>query len=141
MSIWSFVIYTPDHQQYLYTLKNLSEERHTGEFLYQQIEQVLVEIGSDKFSAIVTDDAANVNLARLLVTDKYKHILNLRCIAHYINLILKDIIKHSFANNLIVHCNTIVKFFKQSHQANDILQKTIENNRIIGGSLKSYCKT
>ncbi len=141
MSIWSFVIYTPDHQQYLYTLKNLSEERHTGEFLYQQIEQVLVEIGSDKFSAIVTDGAANVNLARLLVTDKYKHILNLRCIAHCINLISKDIIKHSFANNLIVHCNTIVKFFKQSHQANDILQKTIENNRIIGGSLKSYCKT
>ena len=75
------------------------------------------------------------------MTDKYKHILNLRCIAHCINLISKDIIKHSFANNLIVHCNTIVKFFKQSHQANDILQKTIENNRIIGGSLKSYCKT
>ena len=53
VSIWSFVIYTPDHQQYLYTLKNLSKERHTGEFLYQQIEQVLVKIGSDKLSEMV----------------------------------------------------------------------------------------
>ena len=34
-----------------------------------------------------------------------------------------------------------MKFFKQSHQANDILQKTIKNNIIIGGDLKSYCKT
>jgi Protein of unknown function (DUF 659) len=141
VSIWNFVIYTSDHQQYLYALKNLSEERHTGEFLCQQIEQILVEIGPDKFSAIVTDGAANVNLARLLITDKFKHILNLRCIAHCINLISKDIIKHKFANNLIVNCNTVVKFFKQSHQANDILQKTIKNNEIIGGGLKSYCKT
>lgn len=77
----------------------------------------------------------------MLITDKYKHILNLRCIAHCINLISKDIIKHSFANNLIVYCNNIVKFFKQSHQANDILQKYIENNNIVGGGLKTYCKT
>ena len=62
----------------------------------------------------------------MLVTDKYKYIFNLHYIAHCINLISKDIIKYSFANNLIVHCNTIVKFFKQSHQANDILQKIIE---------------
>jgi hypothetical protein len=47
VSIWNFVIYTSDHQQYLYALKNLSEERHTGEFLCQQIEQILVEIGPD----------------------------------------------------------------------------------------------
>ena len=77
----------------------------------------------------------------MLITKKYKHILNLCCIAHCVNLLSKDITKHSFANNLIVSCNTIVKFFKQSHQANDILQKTIKNNRIIGGGLKSYCKT
>jgi hypothetical protein len=30
---------------------------------------------------------------------------------------------------------------KSRGQANDILQKTIKNNRIIGGGLKSYCKT
>jgi len=69
----------------------------------------LVEISLDKFSAIVTDGATNVNLARLLITYKYKHILDLFCIAHCINLISKDITKHSFANNLIVNCNIIVK--------------------------------
>ena len=60
----------------------MSEEKHTGEFLAQQIKQILEEIGPNKFSAIVTDGAANVNLARILIADKYKHILNLRCIAH-----------------------------------------------------------
>lgn len=46
----------------------------------------------DKVGALVTDNAANVRLARDIITKEYPHILNLRCIAHFINLITKSIL-------------------------------------------------
>jgi len=49
-------------------------------------------INVKKFKAIVTDNGANVKLARQLVADKHPQILNLRCIAHFINLITKSIL-------------------------------------------------
>ena len=49
-------------------------------------------INVKKFKAIVTDNGANVKLACQLVADKHSQILNLRCIAHFINLITKSIL-------------------------------------------------
>ncbi len=59
-SIWNFIIHTSDHHQYLWSLQNLSNERHTQELLVEELNQVLEKIGSEKFSAIVTDAGANV---------------------------------------------------------------------------------
>jgi hypothetical protein len=80
------------------------------------MEQVIEKIGPEKFSAIVTDAGANIQNARKIITGKYQHILNIRCIAHAINLISKDICNISFANRILTRCNTIVTFFKRSYQ-------------------------
>ncbi len=82
-----------------------------------QIEEVLNQIGKDKFAAIVTDAGANIKLARHQVTEKYPHIFNIRCIAHAINLISKDICKIAFANRLLKKCMILVTYFKSSHLA------------------------
>jgi len=39
--------------------------------LSDQIESIILEIGVEKLSAIVTDGASNVKLARELITTKY----------------------------------------------------------------------
>ena len=99
----------------------MSDERHTGLFLANEIEEIINKIGSEKFSAIVSDAGANIQNARKIITDKYQNILNIRCIAHAINLIFKDICNTSFANQILTRCNTIVTFFKRSHQGGKFL--------------------
>jgi len=100
----------------LWCLKNLSEESHTGVFLAKELEEVIKQVGPENFSAIVSDAEANVQNARKIITEKYPNILNIRYIVHSINLISKDICNTSFANKILTRCNTIVTFFKRSHQ-------------------------
>ncbi|GET00345.1 ribonuclease H-like domain-containing protein [Rhizophagus clarus] len=52
-SIWNFLIHMPDYKEYLFCLKNLSEESHTGVFLAKEIEDIIKQIGPKKFSAVV----------------------------------------------------------------------------------------
>ena len=100
----------------MWCLKDLSSESHTGEFLAQTIEEIMKKIGLLKFSAIVSDSGANIRNARQIITEKHKNILNVRCMAHAINLISKDICSTSFANQILTKCNTIVTYFKKSHK-------------------------
>jgi len=115
-SIWNFLIHTPKRIEYLWCLKDLSSESHTGKFLAQTIEEILKKIGSSKFSAIVSDSGVNIRNARQIITEKYNNILNMRCMAHAINLISKDVCSTSFANQILTKCNTIVTYFKKSHK-------------------------
>jgi hypothetical protein len=66
---------------------------------------------------------ANIRNAREIITTKYKNILNARCMAHAINLISKDICSTSFANRILTKCNTIVTYFKKSHQGGKLKKK------------------
>jgi hypothetical protein len=66
-SIWNFVILTPSREEYLYELGNYSDQSHTAKFLANQIELVINRIGAKKICAIVSDNGANVALARHLI--------------------------------------------------------------------------
>jgi hypothetical protein len=105
----------------LWCLKDLSSESHTGEFLAKTIDEIIDEIDPANFSAIVSDLGANIQNARQIITEKYKNILNVRCMAHAINLISKDICSTSFANQILTKCNTIVTYFKKSHQGGNLI--------------------
>ena len=140
-SIWNFVIITTERKEILYSLQDFSTQSHTGEFLTTQIEHIINKIGSQKFAGIVSDNGPNITLARNTIQEKYKNILSIRCIAHCFNLISKDIINLSFARKLVLEANTIVTYFKRSHQANALLKEQIKELNIIGGDLKTYTIT
>jgi hypothetical protein len=139
-SVWNFIIHTPTRKQFLYQLKDFSSESHTANYIANQIEDVINKIGSNKFSAIVSDGAANLREARKIISKKFPNILNIRCIAHCIHLISKDIIKHKFAKQLLSNCNSIVKYFKKSYCAGSLLNEAISRYNIKGGSLKNYSR-
>ncbi|PKB91741.1 hypothetical protein RhiirA5_447741 [Rhizophagus irregularis] len=42
----------------IYSLKNLSSESHTAKFLAGKINEVITNIGPEKFSAVVSDHTA-----------------------------------------------------------------------------------
>src|SRR6266542_2877133 len=114
-SIWAFMIITPSCKEYLYSLQNFSSDHHTAEFLTKQINEIIMKIGSNKISAIVSNNAANIVAARSEISSKYPTIMNLKCIAHCFNLISQDIIKIPFAERLLRRCSIVVSFFKASH--------------------------
>ena len=65
----------------------------------------------------------------------------MKCIAHCINLISHNFLKYGFAEKTIKYCNILVKFFKNSHKCNDLLEKLISKYQITEGELKTYVKT
>ena len=87
------------------------------EFLVEKIEEIIHKVGSDQFSAIVSDNAANVKKAREIVHEKYPKIENICCISHCINLIAYDIVSHRFTDRLLRKVNTLATFFRNSHIA------------------------
>ena len=75
-SYWNFIILTPERKEYLYQLCDFSDESHTGEFIANKIKGVLEEVGPNRFSAIVSDNGANVKLARNQISQSYPHIFS-----------------------------------------------------------------
>jgi len=92
-------------------------------------------------ASIVTDARSNVHSARNLISEKFPHIINIRCIAHALNLIMKDLIKHAFAKRIIQWCAVIVTYFKKSHRPKELLNLKILEKNIGGGGLKTYLET
>ncbi|GBC48407.2 ribonuclease H-like domain-containing protein [Rhizophagus irregularis DAOM 181602=DAOM 197198] len=118
-----------------------SMDSHTGTFNATEIEKVLTSIGPEKFAAVVSDAESAMQMARRLITEKYTHILSIRCMAHHLNLVSSDIIKLDFAKNTLKKCQSIITFFKTSYRAGANLQKDIIQTLTEGGGLKTSVKT
>jgi len=134
-SLWNFVIHTSDGKDILWCIQDLSDQSHTAEYLAQKIESVLSDIGIQNFAAIVTDAGSNINLARQIITQKYPHIVNIRCMAHCLNLITKDFIKHAFETLILNWSNVITTYFKKSHLPQSLLEDKIKEKNIRGGGV------
>lgn len=92
-------------------------ESHTAVNLSEEIKNVCNEWGvSQKISAIVTDNAANV-VAAVKITG-WSHV---PCFAHTINLIVQHGLKN--ISSIRKKVKSIVEFFKRSTQASEKLKK------------------
>src|SRR6266496_1402987 len=129
------MIITPSRKEYLYSLQNFSSDHHTAEFLTKQINEIIMKIGPNKISAIVSNNAANIAVAKSEISSKYPTIMNLKCITHCFNLIFHDIIKIPFAEKLLCRCIIVVSFFKELHIAGLLFRDVIKEKKIQGGIL------
>jgi hypothetical protein len=102
-SIYNFIITTSNNKEYLYSLRNLSSLSQTSKVLEDEIDRIISKIGTKKFAAVVTDNASAIANARKYISEKYPYILNIRCIAHCVNLITKDILGNYFFFNIIFY--------------------------------------
>ncbi|CAG8773209.1 26004_t:CDS:1, partial [Racocetra persica] len=63
-SIYNYCIITKEHKEYLWSSKNYSSvPYHTGQFLGEEIINVVEDIGPEKIAVIVSDNAANIHVA------------------------------------------------------------------------------
>ena len=70
------MLLTHSRKEYLLNLEDLSKVKHTGQHIANVIEEVINQISSEKFIAIVSDNGSNVASARELIVQKYPNIIN-----------------------------------------------------------------
>src|SRR6266540_3791444 len=63
-SIWVFFLITSLRKKYILHLEDLSKEHHTSHNISEIIFKIIDKVSSDKFVAIVSDNASNVTAAR-----------------------------------------------------------------------------
>src|SRR5256884_6802198 len=131
---------TPNQKEIIHCIKDPFVNSHTANFLADQLNEIITDVGAENFAAVVSDHASACAAAKKIISTRYKHILLIRCIAYHVNLVSTDICKTSFAKDIISKCQKIVKYFKQSHQAGEELRSKM-TNEIKGGELKSYVVT
>jgi len=128
-------------KEYIYSLQDLSLYSHTADFIAEKILEIIEKVGSDKISSIVSDNVATMVSAKRIVNAKYNHIISVRCIAHHVNLLTTDIMRHEHSKNTIMNCMKIVKYFRKSYRAGAYLSEILKNTLIESGGLKGYTKT
>jgi hypothetical protein len=74
-----------------------------------KMEDVMTEIGIEKFVAVVTDDASVMVKATSMLEEKYSHIAVYTCAAYTLHLIIADITKLKSVKDIVDTCKTIVK--------------------------------
>ncbi|GBC20717.2 ribonuclease H-like domain-containing protein [Rhizophagus irregularis DAOM 181602=DAOM 197198] len=120
---------------------DLSSNFHTGEFIAEKIEDILIRVGAEKFSAIVSDNGSNVRKARGIIQSKHLYIEDVQYISHCVNLISCDIVKHPFAENLLKKINILANFFRNNAMAGVKLCELIKSMNVKGGGIVPFCKT
>src|SRR5215471_2989731 len=122
-SIYAFILILPSGKEYIHSLKDFSLHKHTADFISNEILKVVEDVGSKKFSSIVSDNASTMVKAKKLVNEKYPHIIPVRCITHHVNLLTNDIMQHEFAKKTISRCMKIIKYFHHSYKAGAVLSQ------------------
>lgn len=109
----NYMITTP--KPIFYKSVNTKEQSHNAENIAKGIENVMIEVGIDKFVAVITDNANNMKAAWRILKEKYPNKIFLGCWAHGINLWVKDIIKHDWANEILNMTKKLSLYFR-NHQ-------------------------
>ena len=107
-----FILILPSRKEYIHSLKDLSFDTHTSEYISQKILEIVENIGPEKISLIISDNASTMVKAKKIVNAKYNHIIPIRCIAYHVNLLTTDIMKQEYAKEIISKCMKIVKYFQ-----------------------------
>ncbi|CAB5193535.1 unnamed protein product [Rhizophagus irregularis] len=119
--IINFMITTP--QPIFWKALESKENSHTGEYIAEQFDIVIKEIGISKIAAVITDNASNMKKAHSILQKDYPNIIFLGCFAHNINLLIKSVIELTLIKEIITPVQEIIKFFKRHHIENACLER------------------
>jgi hypothetical protein len=103
-------------------------ESHTGEYISNILIGAIDSVGHKKVCAVVTDNAANMKNAWKILQEKYPYLIIFGCLAHGINLLIKDILGIHGFDIILKDVKDIIKFFKNRQLPREmptILRRTI----------------
>ncbi|KAL3686262.1 hypothetical protein R1sor_008836 [Riccia sorocarpa] len=85
------------------------------------------ERGPHNFLEFVADNASANLLAGKLVRERYPHIIFGGCVAHGLDLLIKDIGKLPWVKEVVSDCKSFIKFIKNHHMTNTMFLDFFSN--------------
>ncbi|GLJ32777.1 hypothetical protein SUGI_0660020 [Cryptomeria japonica] len=89
--------------------------KKTSEYIFQILEEAILEVGVENVVQVVTDSAANCVGAGRPIVEKYPQIYWSPCAAHRLDLLLHDLAKFPWVNEAI-HRGRAIKNFIRNHR-------------------------
>ncbi|CAN6900566.1 unnamed protein product [Brassica oleracea] len=109
---------------------NTSKDSHTGEYIFNYIDQWIEDIGAAKVVQVVTDNATNNVAAAKMLKQKRPNIFWTGCAAHTIDLMLEGISKLPGIAKIIDQAKAVTIFI-YAHHTTLSMMRTCTNNRDI----------
>lgn len=135
-SVTAFYVAFPDRTMLMLNAVESSMEQHTAVFLKDEIIKAMeLYRMKDKVAMLVTDNAANIKLARQLVVQEAgcKHIINMYCAMHGFNLLLTSVLAHPWAQQTVIDAQCIVTYFRAATRPLALLRDHARANGINTG--------
>lgn len=102
---------------------NTKDNRHTAEYLKNQIVEIIETYGKENCFVIIGDNAANVKKSFQLLKNVYKGIQPLGCAAHGLHLLCSDIFKVNSVSEFLKQNSSIVSSIKRSQLLSSVFKK------------------
>ena len=105
-------------------------QRHTAQYIAEEMGKIIEKYGSNKFLGFVSDNAKNMKLAGTILNEKYD-IIPYGCLSHGLNLLCNDLLKINIISALIDKVTDIAKEIKRKQVLYELLRtKQIDNKNV-----------
>ena len=105
---------------------NTTVDRHTGQYLADELQEVIEELGSEKVIALTTDNAANMKSSWQLLKQKKPRLITIGCCSHYMNLCANEVIQLPLVAEVWQQSLEVAKWFKRHGIAAAIVRRYAE---------------
>lgn len=116
--------------------KDTSKDSHTGEFIFNYIDQCIEDIGADKIVQVVTDNATNKVAAAKMLKQKRPRIFWTGCVAHTVDLMLEGISKLSGFARIIDQAKAVTIFIYAHHKTLSMMRAYAKRDIVRPGATR-----
>ncbi|CAG8443863.1 11423_t:CDS:2 [Scutellospora calospora] len=124
----NYIVIGKNRKSELIKVKDTHGESQTSETILHDLVEVMTELGIEKISTIITDEAANYIRMKTILVQQYPKILALPCVAHESNLLVGDMLKHTYMKSTITLALKIITYLRKSIQAIQFIRDRACNN-------------
>lgn len=110
-------------KNHLYALVDVSLIEHTGVKIAEIVQHAINDIGKEKINCVVSDNASDVTLSRKIIVSQNPGVISIGCMAHWINLMAKDICRDENINIRIKQTSKVIKYINKRTLLRNLLKK------------------
>lgn len=122
--IINFIIAKPE-PVFVKSLNTLTN-RHTSQYVSQEIIKIINVYGGHKFVTLIGDNANNIQRAFQIVKDSYALKIPLRCVAHILNLLCEVCLKLEPINAFISVATDTTEAIKRNQSMSALLAQIVK---------------
>ncbi|CAG7905184.1 unnamed protein product, partial [Brassica rapa] len=111
--------------------KDTSKDSHTGDYIFQYIDQWIEDIGSERIVQVVTDNATNNVAAAKMLKEKRPRIFRTGCAAYTLDLMLEGISKLQYFSKIIDQAKAVTIIVYAHHKTLSLMRSFTKNQDIV----------